>query len=67
MTIIVNNCRIRIFRGATVGDVLLRYAVRNNLVLSLVNELKVTDVYGHMLDHAAPLSDKQIVKIINLK
>lgn len=66
MTVIVNNCRIRIFRGATVGDVLLRYSVHNKLELSAVKELEVTDEYGHILDHAAPLSDKQIIKIVNL-
>ncbi|MBR6490153.1 MAG: hypothetical protein IKT03_06425 [Muribaculaceae bacterium] len=66
MTITVNDCRIRIFRGATVGDALLRFAVRNHLELSVVPTLQVTDSYGHLLDHAAPLSEKQIIKIINL-
>lgn len=66
MTVRVNNCRIRIFRGATVGDVLLRYAVRNGLELSVVPALQVADKWGHTLDHAAPLTDKQIIKIINL-
>lgn len=66
MIVIVNDCRIRIFRGATVGDVLLRYAVRNSLELSVVPALRVTDKWGHTLDHAAPLTDKQSIKIINL-
>lgn len=66
MTVRVNDCRIRIFRGATVGDVLLRYAVRNHLELSAVPALQVTDRWGHTLDHAAPLSDKQIIKILNI-
>lgn len=66
MIVRVNNCRIRIFRGATVGDVLLRFAVRNSLELSVVPTLQVTDKWGHTLDHAAPLIDKQIIKIINL-
>ena len=66
MTITVNDCRIRIFRGATVGDALLRFAVRNHLELSIVPTLQVTDRYGHLLDHAAPLNEKQIIKIINL-
>ena len=66
MTVRVNNCRIRIFRGATVGDVLLRYAVRNGLELSVVPTLQVADKWGHTLDHAAPLTDKQSIKIINL-
>lgn len=66
MTVIVNNCRIRIFRGATVGDVLLRFAVRNGLELSLVHSMRVADKWGHTLDHAAPLFDKQSIKIINL-
>ena len=66
MTVTVNGCRVRIFRGATVGDVLLRWAVRNSLDLSDVSSLEVTDRYGHELDHAAPLTDKQIIKIINL-
>ena len=61
----VKDCRIRIFRGATVGDVLLRYAVRKGLALSLVPAMQVTDEWGHTLDHAAPLTDKQIIKITN--
>lgn len=65
MTIIVNDCRIRIFRGATVGDALLRYAVRKKLDLSVVPSMRVIDSYGHQLDNAAPLKDKQIIKIIN--
>lgn len=65
MTVRVNDCRIRIFRGATVGDVVLRYAVRNGLDLSVVPSLQVSDKWGHALDHAAPLTDKQIIKIIN--
>lgn len=66
MIVRVNNCRIRIFHGATVGDALLRYAVRNGLSISSVKSLSVTDRWGHVLDHEAPLSDKQIIKIINL-
>ena len=66
MTVRVNDCRIRIFRGARVGDVLLRYAVRNGLELSAVPTLRVVDKWGHALDHEAPLTDKQSIKIINL-
>ena len=66
MIVRVNNCRIRIFRGATVSDILLRYAVRNGLELSIVPTLQVVDKWGHFLDHAAPLTDKQSIKIINL-
>jgi hypothetical protein len=66
MTVRVNGCRIRIFRGATVGDALLRYAVRNGLDLSAVPSLSVVDRWGHIIDHSAPLSDKQIIKIVNL-
>lgn len=66
MTVRVNGCRIRIFRGATVGDVVLRYAVRNGLDLSIVPNLQIADKWGHILDHAAPLTDKQIIKIKNL-
>lgn len=66
MTVTVNNCKIRIFRGATVGDVLLRYAVRKRLKLSVVESLEVTDVWDHLLDHQAPLTDRQVIKIINL-
>ncbi len=66
MIVKVNDCRIRIFRGAMVGDVLLRYAVRNGLELSVVSSLQVVDKWGHILDHAAPLTDKQSIKIINL-
>lgn len=66
MTIIVNNSKIRIFRGATVRDVLLRFAVRNGLSLNNIESLKVTDRWGHDIDHTAPLRDKQIIKVLNL-
>jgi len=66
MRVIVNKCQIRIFRGATVGDVLLRYAVCNNLELSNISNWVVTDRWNHVIDIAAPLTDNQIIKIINL-
>ena len=65
MIVIVNDSRIRIFSGAKVGDAVLRWAVRNRLDISEVSSLQVTDKWGHKLDHAAPLSENQIIKIIN--
>ncbi|MBQ2163838.1 MAG: hypothetical protein SPL28_10860 [Bacteroidales bacterium] len=62
----MNDTRIRIFDGATVGDVLLRYSVRNAFEISKVRTLIATDSMGHILDHAAPLRDKQVIKILNL-
>lgn len=66
MIVKVNDCTIRIFKGATVGDALLRYAVRNGMELKMVASLKVTDRFGHLLDHAAPLRNRQTIKIINI-
>lgn len=66
MTVVVNRSKIRIFNGARVGDAVLRWAVRNRLDISKVSSLEVTDKWGHKLDNAAPLSDNQIIKIINL-
>ena len=63
MTVIVNDSRIRIFSGATVGDAVLRWAVRNRLEISKVPSIQVTDKWGHKLDNAAPLSENQILKI----
>ena len=65
MTVIVNNSKIRIFNGATVGDAVLRWAVRNRLEISKVSSIQVTDKWGHKLDNAAPLHENQIIKIIN--
>lgn len=65
MIVRVNDTRIRIFDGATVGDVLLRYSVRNALEINKVRTLIATDSMGHILDHAAPLRDKQVIKILN--
>lgn len=65
MTVIVNNYPIRIFQGAKVGDLVLRYAVRNKLGIKTINNLIAMDCWGHTLDNEAPLTDKQIVKIIN--
>ena len=66
MTVIVNRCQIRIFNGARVGDAVLRWAVRKRLDIAKVSSLQVTDRWGHGLDFAAPLTDHQIIKIINL-
>lgn len=66
MTVIVNKSKIRIFNGARVGDAVLRWAVRNRLDIDKVSMLQVTDKWGHLLDNAAPLSDNQTIKIINL-
>ena len=66
MIVRVNDTRIRIFDGATVGDVLLRYSVRNAFEISKVRTLVAADSMGHILDHAAPLRDKQVIKILNL-
>lgn len=65
MTVIVNNSKIRIFNGARVGDAVLRWAVRNRLDIDKVSSLQVTDKWGHDLGFEAPLSDEQIIKIIN--
>ena len=65
MTVIVNKSKIRIFNGATVGDAVLRWAVRNRLDISKVSSIQVTDKWGHKLDNAAPLHENQIIKIIN--
>lgn len=65
MTVIVNNSKIRIFKGARVGDLVLRWAVRNRLDISNISSLKVTDQWGHQLDNGAPLTEMQIVLIIN--
>lgn len=65
MTVIVNDSRIRIFNGAKVGDAVLRWAVRNRLDIDRVPSLLVTDQWGHRLDHEAPLSDEQVINVIN--
>ena len=63
MTVIVNKSKIRIFNGARVGDVVLRWAVRNRFDIDKVSLIQVTDKWGHKLDNAAPVSDNQILKI----
>ena len=63
MTVIVNKSKIRIFNGARVGDVVLRWAVRNRFDIDKVSLIQVTDKWGHKLDNAAPVSENQILKI----
>ena len=65
MTVIVNDSKIRIFKGAKVGDAVLRWAVRNRFDISQVSSLQVTDQWGHLLDNAAPLKDQQSINILN--
>ena len=65
MTVTVNDSKIRIFNGAKVGDAVLRWAVRNKLDISTVSSLQVSDQWGHEIGFEAPLSDNQIIKVIN--
>jgi len=66
MIVIVENVKIRIFKGAKVGDALLRFLVRKRLPINNIQLIEVTDKWGHILDCEAPLHDKQIIKIKNL-
>lgn len=65
MTVIVNDSKIRIFSGATVGDAVLRWAVRNRVAISRFPSIQVADKWGHILDIEAPLSENQVIKILN--
>ena len=66
MTVIVNNSKIRIFRGAQAGDVLLRYLARKKLAINDCGLYVIRDNWGHILDRTSPIQDGQVIKINKL-
>lgn len=66
MTVIVNNSKIRIFRGAQAGDVLLRYLARKKLDINDSRQYVISDNWGHILDKTSPIQDGQVLKINKL-
>ena len=65
MTVIVNTSSIRIFSGATGNPKEDSNRRRNKLDISKVSSLQVTDQWGHKIGFEAPLSENQMIKVIN--
>lgn len=66
MTVIVNNSKIRIFRGAQAGDVLLRYLARKKLDINDCSQYVMRDNWGHILDKTSPIKEGLVLKINKL-
>ena len=63
MKLKVNRCIIEVFEGAEVKHALLTYLARRRMSVKLVDELVVTDVWGHEIDQDAPVSEHREIKI----
>ena len=59
MKIKVNRRTLELFEGAKVQNALQRYFTVKKLDRKLMDRLEVHDVYGHVLDYDAPLTDGQ--------
>lgn len=57
MEIRVNRRRILLFEGAQVKHAVLKYFKARKLDESEMENVEVHDVYGHVIDHDAPLQD----------
>lgn len=66
MKVKVNTRTLVLFEGARVKNALLRYFTVKKLDKRLIDTVEVHDIFGHVLDHDAPLSDgKQITFELN--
>ena len=63
MKLKVNRCVVDIFEGAEVRHALLTYLARRRMSVKLVDQLVVTDVWGHEIDQEAPVSEHREIKI----
>ena len=59
----INRSIIEVFEGAEVKHALLTYLARRRMSVKLVDELVVTDVWGHEIDQDAPVSEHREIKI----
>jgi hypothetical protein len=62
MKLKVNRKTIEIFEGALVRHALLRYFAVKGLDVRLVEDLKVTDRFGHEIDLDAPVSQHSTIR-----
>lgn len=62
MKVMVNELTVELFEGARVRNALLKYFTLENLDRALLtDDLDVEDIYGHLLDFDAPLTDGQSI------
>lgn len=63
MKLKVNRCVVDIFEGAEVRHALLTYLARRRMSVKLLDQLEVTDVWGHEIDQGAPVSEHREIRI----
>ena len=61
MNVKVNSKDIRIFKGATAKDAVLRYLSTNKMDKALVEQVVVNDQWNHEIDIDAPLREGQVI------
>jgi hypothetical protein len=59
MKVILNKSEIIIFKGATIGDMVLAYSVRSHKMLKL-GKLCVYDRFGNLTEIDGPVYDGQL-------
>jgi hypothetical protein len=59
MKVILNKSEIIIFKGATIGDMVLAYSVRSHKMLKL-GKLCVYDRFGNLTEIDVPVYDGQL-------
>lgn len=61
MNIKVNSKDIRIFRGATAKDAVMRYLTTNKMDPALAKQVVINDQWNHEIDIDAPLKEGQVI------
>ncbi len=56
MKLKVNRTTIELFEGAEIRHALISYLTRRRMSLKFLEQLEVTDVWGHEIDLNAPAS-----------
>lgn len=63
MKLKVNRCVVDVFEGAEVRHALLTYLARRRMSVKLLDQLEVTDAWGHEIDQGAPVSEHREIRI----
>ena len=63
MKLKVNRCVVDNFEGAEVRHALLTYLARRRMSVKLLDQLEVTDAWGHEIDQRAPVSEHREIRI----
>ena len=63
MRLKINRVILDVFEGAEVQHALLMYLARRRMSTKLLDQLAVSDVWGHEIDQQAPVSEHREIRI----